>query len=88
MSFSRLFGGGAPRRSAGNPAPDSAPSDRQSKQSAEPPHQERISARLNRFTARASEGLPSEFVPEELGTMYVASRAESLEQAERDTRPL
>lgn len=89
MSLSRLFNGGAGRRSArktaGDPSPVPPP---QSQRPPAPQPNERIASRLSRFTARANQGLPSEFVPEELGSLYVSSRTESLERAERDTRPL
>lgn len=89
MSLSRLFNGGAARRNARKAAGDS--SSAPPPQSQQPPtsqRNDRIASRLSRFTARANQGLPSEFVPEELGSLYVSSRTESLERAERDTRPL
>ncbi len=91
MSLSRLFSGGASRRNARKAAGDSSSATAAAAQSQQPPTSQpndRIASRLSRFTARANQGLPSEFVPEELGSLYVSSRTESLERAERDTRPL
>ena len=80
MSFARLFNGGAERRAASQPsgAPSAAP------QTAEG----RIGARLTRYAARATKGLESQFVPEELGSMFVTARTVSHTQVEGSIRPL
>lgn len=84
MSFASLFNGGSARRvstppPAGRPT-DPEPSVPQSKEG-------RIGSRLNRYTARAKDGLGSAFVPEELGDMFANSRQTPFEQTER-SRPL
>lgn len=84
MSFANLFNGGSARRGASQPSRRPSSPRRSGEEAAE----ERIGSRLNRYTARAEDGLESAFVPEELGTMFVTARVVPFEEAEGRTRPL